>query len=552
MNSTTRTFEVNMPARLAGASSDWPEMASGIVFFILAALVAATFQDYGISWDEMVQNTYGKKLLEYYASGFRDLSAFNYSNLYLYGGFFDLVAALINHVSPFGEYETRHLLGGLVFLTGLFGAWRLADLLAGSRAALIALVCLASTPVLYGHGFINPKDSPLAWLHVWVLYFGCRILARPEQPSFATLAGFSVSLGLALGTRVIAVEFLALLAGVLVIYISQQTAKAENVTTFARQTWRIVRPLALATLAALPIMVALWPWSAQGPQNIIQALEIFSRFGWRPLVLWGGELLPSGKLPADYLTQLLLFKLPEYALVGIVLALAFAVAAARRERWALLGQSHARQYGYVALSAIAPVVGFIVMRPVVYNGLRHFLFIVPPLVILSAIGLDKTLTFAAARRNSYAIIVGTFLTLGVGLQVARMVQLHPYEHVGYNALIGGIAGAETRYELDYWGTSLGEASRGLVTFARKNHLENPSVFVCGDQESAAYFLPKDFKITDQLWQADFYIGINDPPCRYRFDEPKRAIYEVRREGVPLSYVIDLRPPAIVPALSSRN
>ena len=46
----------------------------------------------------------------------------------------------------------------------------------------IALVCLAATPLLYGHGFINPKDSPFAWLTLWALYYACRILANPDAP----------------------------------------------------------------------------------------------------------------------------------------------------------------------------------------------------------------------------------------------------------------------------------------------------------------------------------------------------------------------------------
>ena len=50
--------------------------------------------------------------MSFYLSGFEDQSVFKHFNLYLYGGSFDLVAAIVNTVSPFGEYETRHLLGG--------------------------------------------------------------------------------------------------------------------------------------------------------------------------------------------------------------------------------------------------------------------------------------------------------------------------------------------------------------------------------------------------------------------------------------------------------
>ena len=77
-------------------------------------------------------------------------------------------------------------------------------MLAGRRAGLIALICLACTPLLYGHGFINPKDSPFAWLTVWALFYACRILEKPDAPDRKALWGFALALGLALGTRVMA------------------------------------------------------------------------------------------------------------------------------------------------------------------------------------------------------------------------------------------------------------------------------------------------------------------------------------------------------------
>ena len=62
---------------------------------MLAALVVialATFKDYAISNDEGVQHHYGELIIAYYKSGFTDQSLFNFQNLYLYGGLFDVVA----------------------------------------------------------------------------------------------------------------------------------------------------------------------------------------------------------------------------------------------------------------------------------------------------------------------------------------------------------------------------------------------------------------------------------------------------------------------------
>ena len=74
------------------------DMLSAIVLTVVLVLVCITFQDYGISWDEEIQNTYGKKILSYYLSGLEDQSVFKHFNLYLYGGSFDLVAAIVNTV----------------------------------------------------------------------------------------------------------------------------------------------------------------------------------------------------------------------------------------------------------------------------------------------------------------------------------------------------------------------------------------------------------------------------------------------------------------------
>ena len=132
---------------------------------LLAALVVAallTFRDYGITWDEEIQAIYGEKLLAYYGSLFADRSVFSLDNLFYYGGLFEIVAALAIKISPFGVFETRHLLSALVGILGMAGGWRLGRALGGPRAGMIALVLIALTPAYYGHSFFNPKDIPFA------------------------------------------------------------------------------------------------------------------------------------------------------------------------------------------------------------------------------------------------------------------------------------------------------------------------------------------------------------------------------------------------------
>ena len=92
-------------------------------------------------------------------------------DFYNYGAVFDSIAAALNTVSPFGTYETRHLLNALVGVVGLIGTWKLGRVLGGPRAGFLAALFLALTPNYYGQMFNNPKDIPFAAGMIWALYY---------------------------------------------------------------------------------------------------------------------------------------------------------------------------------------------------------------------------------------------------------------------------------------------------------------------------------------------------------------------------------------------
>src|SRR5205085_3411749 len=132
-------------------------------------------------------------------------------NLYNYGAAFDTIAAAFNRFSPFGVYETRHLLNGLFGIFGLAGCWKLGRVIGGPRAGLIALSCLLLTPNYYGQMFNNPKDVPFAVGGVWALYYMVRILPTLPRPPWRLLVKMGLAIGLALGVRVGGLLFLCYL-----------------------------------------------------------------------------------------------------------------------------------------------------------------------------------------------------------------------------------------------------------------------------------------------------------------------------------------------------
>src|ERR1700744_6169238 len=137
-------------------------MAAIAVLAVVGLAVALTFLDYGLGWDDYTHAQYGNLLVSLFSSSFADKRALSFVNLYMYGGGFDVLAALAAKILPFGLFETRRLVGAAVGLIGLLVTWRLGRRLGGPFAGLAALVLLATCPLYFGHMFINAKDGPFA------------------------------------------------------------------------------------------------------------------------------------------------------------------------------------------------------------------------------------------------------------------------------------------------------------------------------------------------------------------------------------------------------
>jgi hypothetical protein len=174
-----------------------------VALVALAAIAAATFRDYGLGWDDYTHAQYGDLLLALYASGFADRRAFGFVNLYMYGGGFDMLAALAAKILPFTLFETRRLIGAAVGLVGIIATWRIGRRIGGPVAGLIALLLIAACPLYYGQMFMNPKDAPFAVTMALLLLGLVRAFADYPRPAAPTIVLFGIGLGLTIGTRII-------------------------------------------------------------------------------------------------------------------------------------------------------------------------------------------------------------------------------------------------------------------------------------------------------------------------------------------------------------
>ncbi|HVI50328.1 MAG TPA: glycosyltransferase family 39 protein [Candidatus Sulfotelmatobacter sp.] len=542
------------PGQARTAGRRWGHAFNDLSLLVLlgvAMLAILTFQDYGITNDEEVQNVYGVKLLAFYSSFFQDTSVFNYLDLFRYGGFFDLIAAIVNLVSPFGEYETRHLLGGLMGVVGLAGAWKLGRHLGGDRVGFLALMLLVLTPAYYGHSFNNPKDAPFAGAMVWALYYMCRTMSCLPHPPVRLVVKLGVAVGLALGIRVAAVLIGPYMALGLLLFLIGEWRHARNIGQVRAHLWQALRRLFPGVVIAYLVMGVFWPWGVASPFNPLQALHDFSKLPINMDTLVAGVWVKATQLPRDYLPDYLLVNLPEVVLVGLLAA----IFQAARYLWGRLrsgprflnnatpAEVRRIEILLVALSAFFPVVFFIFYKPTAYNGIRHFLFVVPPMTVLASLGLDRLWQALEGMGERLSRVFAGLLAVVLVAQIWVMAQLHPDEYVYYNLLTGGVKGAEGAYELDYWGNSLLEATKDLAEYIAMENGDKPitrsyKVAVCGHRMSAAYFFPEYMEFTKNIDEADFIVAFTQANCQRYFEG--RQIIAVERFGVALSVVKDRR------------
>jgi hypothetical protein len=519
----------------------WNRLAVAL-FAMCVVVIGVTYDDYGVTWDEDVHNFYGKLILAYYASGFQDKSALSWWNLHLYGGAFDFVAALINKVSPFGEYETRHLLNAALGVTGVVGCWKLARALAGPRAALLAALMLLLAPAYYGHSFNNPKDIPFAAACVWALYYIVRMIPALPRPPLRLVVKFGVMVGLALGVRVGGLLYFCYLGLVATAIVGWDLWERRDLRAAAGQSLVFAgRVLLPAAIVAYPVMLLFWPWAQVSPvANPLAALAEFSHHAFPWKTLFAGEYYSQNELPRSYLPVHIVLTLPELVVALALGALTWGVAMAwRRDRT----HDRARLLSYliVCFAAVFPIAYAVAIKAVLFDGMRHFLFVVPPIVTIAAIMLDRLIDWPKARLAQRALL--TVLVLYGVYHASLMVRLHPNQYIYYNAFIGGTDGAAGNFKLDYWANSYAETVEKLEAYLRDQYGDDFEsmtfrVKVCGPPVPASYYFPANFRMTDKDREAEFFVSFTNEECHRSLAGTEVA--RVERLGTLLSVAIDRR------------
>ena len=517
------------------ARHDAFDIASWLLIVALLLVALLTFHDYAISNDEEVQHRYGELIVAYYTSGLIDRSVFAYKNLYLYGGLFDVVAVLLARILPIDVFVIRHVLCAMTGIGGLAAVWATARMIAGPRAALLATVALAVCGPWFGSIFNHTKDIPFAAAMMGALYFLLRVARDLPRPRLTHLLLFGLLLGAALGLRALALLILFYVPIAIAMNLPQPVTPASAARFLFRSLLLFVPALAVSYL----LMIAAWPWAAISLFNPIRGLFAFAHFHYPIKTLLFGETYLMADVPRWYVPVYLAIKLPLAVLCGAALGLATAAYAVRGP-----AALRVRETLFIAFTALFPVACQVVSHGPAFSGIRHFLFVLPPIAVLAGIGFDAMLAWLQARRRSFAAAAAIALAACLAWPASVMVRLHPYEHLFFNPLVGGLQGAALRYDTDYWVNVMHEMVAGL-----ESHLDRERapasrryfVAVCGERlpfEKEAEARHGRLKWATDSDPADFFIAPTHQSCDTAIDG--KVILRIERMGVPIGVVKDRR------------
>ncbi len=529
------------------------DVATVVVLIALAVLAALTFRDYSISNDEWVQHQYGALILAYYRSGLTDLAVFHFDNLYLYGGLFDICAVLLSHAFPaIDAYDLRHLMCAFIGVGGVAATAATARLIAGPRAGLIAAVALAICGSWYGGMFNHTKDIPLAATMMAACYFLVRASRDLPAPRWKDVLGFGFFTGCALGIKVLGLLLIGY-AGIITL-LSVPQPIFSDLRASAAFVVRSMLCFVPAFVLAYVMMIAAWPWSALAPLNPIRAIFSFADFHYNIHTIFNGTIYDMAHVPVLYVPVYLLIKLPLINLFAATFAIAAALIpfVARGLDWSARRR---REIGFIAFTIAYPLACQVIGHGPAFTGMRHFFFVLPPIAVLAAIGLDAVVAWFG--HHSRVLAVASFASFAVvlGVNADTLYRLHPYEYLVYNDFVGGLPGAADRYVTDYWVNSMNPAIDQLQSYLERtegaglpgNH-KLYKVAVCGERYAFINHA-KPYLLWWKNWaEADFFISPTHMHCER--DREGKVIVSIKRLGVPIAVVKDIRKPRKVPAVAA--
>jgi 4-amino-4-deoxy-L-arabinose transferase-like glycosyltransferase len=504
-----------------------------LVAAVLVPVAWLVHAAYGMAWDDAQHAAYGGLVLEYFRSGFTDMRwRDELGMLKFYGTLFDLPSAMIHRALGVDLMRYRPFLmavSGILAVPAVAGIGRIVG---GERCAALSVAALVMMPQFVGQSFINCKDLPLATAFAWSCLLALRLSRRLSWRNvLAAGCAVGAALSIRLNGGMLALAFLVALLGFGVV---QRRPWRVSAQAIVRQVqWPVAAVVAVAAVA-FACLVAVWPYAHRHPlASLVEAFRVADAFPESYAVLFAGQELDSSRLPWHYLPTMLVLTAP-LTIVVPCLAGAVIAGAALVRHWR---RPAARPLFLLLLWVAFPIAYVIIRRPNIYDGVRHFLFVLPAVALLAGIGLERVVAAVSRLGRPWGVaLVGVW----VGVTVPLLATWHPYQYTFHNLLAGDRPTLHERFETDYWMTSYREAATHMN--ALQSRSDRPLGLIIGANQYSiicfAYYADPRLKMKYGLGRSDalsvpkgsdYFVTIPRYGMWRNYPE-SRVTHEIRRCG----------------------
>ena len=483
--------------------------------------------DYGESWDEARLHEYAGQSINAYRALFNPSIVVDFGNddLRYYGSAYLAGMALLVRgfqcLFPQASLIDLWHMGNFVCLQfGLVCFYFLARRFTNEFPSLVTTALFSSQPLIWGHGFINPKDIPFMTFFLATILLGHKMLDELEKQDFSLKTLLrnpwfypaAIVLGITISIRILGAA-----AGIIVLLR----------LAFRNPHWALRTSYAYYALALI-VSFLTWPYLWTSPiENFLKSLYLMLKFQWVGQVLFDGVYYAADQLPRVYFPRLFMMQFTETTLILFGIGLAILFLDGMRGKYKTL---------IILISAwlILPVAFILIKGMNLYDNTRQLLFIFPSVFLIISVGLDFILTLL---KPWWAQILIVFVILFPGL--AGILEYHPFEYTYYNFVSARTRQIFRKYETDYWATSYKQAS----TYLNENAPANALVIVGGPSQLVKHYARADLKVkgfdeVDKNYADDpYYLVLT---TRYDLDlkiNPDHSpIYSVEQHGSILSVI----------------
>lgn len=505
----------------------------GLFIFIYVVIVLVTFKSYGITWDEPDVYQRGEELYSYLTTGEakRDFIVKEYvdDGDVLYDHFYPATFHFITNalrVEP--TYELFHLYNLLFPIILFILAYEVFfRIFKKSYFALIPLFIFLLTPRFMGDVAANPKDMPFAVLYtssILLIYLLKNFLYPPIK---------YIILGLVFGATA-ANRFAGInIFGIYIIF-EVLTYLLENkfkLGDFIRYSLKLILESMLILGIMLTFLFITWPYlGANFLIHLKDIVQISSKFPYSGLVTFNGHWFSATNTPWYYPEMWALYTTPLFLILTSLLAPILYFKKLLKNKFLLL----------ILGTLIINILMVVVLKPVIYDGIRHLMYFFPLLGILSSFSLIlilQKLKFKTTYQILISIIVIALFSLNIINTIVQTINLYPYQYIYFNELIGGLRGADKKFDTEYWAAS----NREAYIWLEENELTDDSkiykVNNCANPLTTQYYYKSNVIWSDGE-NADYVICTSRIDFYKSFDQSK-IIHTIQRDGVNINYIFKL-------------